>query len=207
MKYKLIIFDFDGTLADTFDFFLDLINDMAIKHHFKTLSDDDKENIKDLSARQIIKNLKIPFWKIPKVAKSMKASLSSSNSPIEVFDFIPQILLELKNKNVNLAILTSNNQVNVKRILRNNFSLFGASTFDVSILGKKRQFKKLIKNHQVLPSEVLIIGDEVRDIEAAQNIGVDIASVCWGYNSQKILISQKPTYLIQSPQQILDIFN
>ncbi|MDB9744023.1 HAD-IA family hydrolase [Fibrobacterales bacterium] len=207
MKYKLIIFDFDGTLADSFEFFLDRINSVAIKHRFKTLSDEDKTYVKNKSARELIKFLKIPFWKIPRVAKSMKGILTSNLNAVKKFDMIPFVLDELHQKGIQLALLTSNDLENVKHILGPQFDYFGKSTFSVSILGKHRKFKQLIKSYQLRPEDVLLVGDEVRDIEAAKRIGIDIASVSWGYNSRKILSAQNPTYLLDTPSQILELLD
>ena len=55
------------------------------------------------------------------------------------------------------------------------------------------------------PSNVLYVGDEVRDIEAAKKAGIRIAAVTWGYNSKKALEAYKPDYLVTKPEELLQI--
>jgi phosphoglycolate phosphatase-like HAD superfamily hydrolase len=66
-------------------------------------------------------------------------------------------------------------------------------------------FKKILRRYGIRKEEVLYVGDEIRDITATKNIGVDIASVDWGYNSREGLEEHKPEYLISEPEELLTI--
>jgi phosphoglycolate phosphatase-like HAD superfamily hydrolase len=55
------------------------------------------------------------------------------------------------------------------------------------------------------PREILFIGDEIRDIDAAQETGVHIAAVTWGYNSRTALESAAPDHILDSPEEITEL--
>ena len=51
------------------------------------------------------------------------------------------------------------------------------------------------------------IGDEVRDIEAAKEAGINSVAVTWGFSDLAQLKKAKPFALITKPEQLLDIIN
>jgi phosphoglycolate phosphatase-like HAD superfamily hydrolase len=64
---------------------------------------------------------------------------------------------------------------------------------------------RLIRSENVIPSEILYVGDETRDIEAAKESGLRMAAVTWGYNSAVALSALNPEHLLQSPLELLKI--
>ena len=63
-----------------------------------------------------------------------------------------------------------------------------------------------MKDKDLKLSEMIYIGDETRDIQAAKKAGIRSAAVTWGYNSRKALEAQSPDYLIHSPQELFHLF-
>ncbi len=72
------------------------------------------------------------------------------------------------------------------------------------MLGKAREIRVAMKNLKLAPAEVLFIGDETRDIEATQKVGIPIAAVTWGYNSRKSIEALKPSRIFDRPEDLLD---
>jgi phosphoglycolate phosphatase len=70
------------------------------------------------------------------------------------------------------------------------------------MFGKSPQFRKVIRRTGARPPEVLSIGDETRDIEAAHRAGIDSGAVTWGYARPEILEAHRPTFLFSSMQDI-----
>ena len=68
MRYSLVIFDLDGTLADSFPWFLRVVNGVADKFRFKPIEPDDVESLRRAGTREILKRLDVPFWKLPAIA-------------------------------------------------------------------------------------------------------------------------------------------
>ena len=70
MKYRLAIFDFDGTLADSFSFFIRVFNQLAEQHGFTKVDLDLVPTYRQYNARQIMEQVGMPAWKLPFVVKS-----------------------------------------------------------------------------------------------------------------------------------------
>lgn len=204
--YKLMIFDFDGTLADSYPWFRDSINIAARKFSFQEIEPEDFEELRSLDSKTIIKRLKISWWKIPLLASYMRKLFTKNAHQIQVFPGIEVVLKTLSQRGVKLALVTSNSKINVQKILGSKiYSYFDFYHFDVSLFGKKKAYRKLMKKQGLLPSECLSIGDEVRDIEAAQSLGISSAAVLWGYAHADVLTKKGPTYLIRNMRDILDV--
>lgn len=95
MKYKLAIFDFDGTLADSSPWFLSVLNDVAGKYRFKQITQDEVEMLRTFDSRKIIKHLKVPLWKMPLIAREMRARMSCDIDRIALFPGVSLMLEEL----------------------------------------------------------------------------------------------------------------
>jgi len=124
------------------------------------------------------------------------------------FSGLVEALKTLKEKGFSLGILTSNFQKNVELFLKkNNLEIFDFIYSDNSpfLLGKGDKLKKLIEKNHWRQDEVVYVGDETRDVEAAKKAGVKIISVSWGFNSKKILQKQQPDFLINKPEELKEL--
>ena len=88
----------------------------------------------------------------------------------------------------------------------NQLELFDFIHTTSKIWSKNRSLKTLIHDNQLKLSEVIYIGDETRDIVAAQKAGIRCVAVTWGFNSRKALEAHRPDYLIHSPQELFRLF-
>lgn len=205
MKYKVIVFDFDGTFADSFSVFVAGFNRAALKYSFQSLSEENTAQLRELGARQFIQKLNIPFWKVPLVGYIVKKQLSRSASEIKLFPGVGELIKELKAKGITVAILTSNVEANVRTILGKELStMIDTYQCNVGVFSKKKALMKILKKHSWKQSEVLMVGDEVRDAEAAKNCGVDFCAVAWGYNSAPVLEPLSVWKPLQSFEQLLN---
>ena len=186
-RYKLIIFDFDGTLADSFPWFLKAINVAARKYHFKTLDSAHAESFRHYSHREILKELSISWWKVPLIARFMRKLMKTEIEEISLFPGVSELILEFKKENIKLAIISSNSEENIRLILGSLSSIIDYYACSASLTGKKKKFYKVVKLSGLSSDEVLSVGDEVRDIEAANESKIDAAGVTWGGGSEDIL--------------------
>ena len=108
MKYQLVIFDFDGTLADTYPWFTQVINKVAEKHRFKQIAADEMGTVREYSARQLIQHLCIPLWKVPIIARQMRTLMAEEIDAIRLFIGVDLLLQQLSSKGVKLALVSSN---------------------------------------------------------------------------------------------------
>ena len=143
MKYRLAIFDFDGTLADSFPFFAQVINQLAEQHGFKKIDLDLAPTYRQYNARQIMKQVGMPDWKLPFVVKSFTSLMRQNAASISPFEHIDELLLHLANKGVTLAIVSSNSYENVSRILGPaNTKLISQFECGMSILANQPECRK-----------------------------------------------------------------
>jgi len=205
---KKLIFDFDGTIADTLDLLVDIYN--KIHHHYRCLPVDirDKEDLKKLKAQKILKKYKISFLKIPFLLIRIRRELKKRISEVKIFEDIELVLKELKNKGFDLYILTSNSKENVEIFLRDNYLLdiFKFVYSSSNIFGKDKSIKKIFKNYNINKEDCVYIGDETRDIEAMKKIDLPIIAVSWGFNSKCALKRLSPDKIIESPKELLDLY-
>lgn len=203
MKYRLAIFDFDGTLADSFPFFIRVFNQLAEQHGFKGIDPDLADTYRSYDARQVMEQLGIPAWKLPLVAKSYISLMRQNTASIPLFEHIDDMLLHLANKGVTLAIVSSNSYDNVSRILGPAITrLISQFECGVSIFGKSARIRKVLKKTGIPCREAIYIGDQVTDLEAARKEKVAFGAVSWGYGTIESLRQHFPEEVFDSVSAI-----
>ena len=207
-KKDYLIFDFDGTIAESFKTILKILRSISKDFGIDKITDRDIKKFKEKGVSQSIRDLKIPLIKIPVIAKKVKEKLNKDIINLNSFSGLKEVLLELKKRKYNLGILTSNSKDNVEKFLkRNDLDLFEFIYSDSSLFGKDKVLKNLLRKQNIKPSEVIYFGDEIRDIQAAIKLNVKIVAVSWGFNTKKALEKYKPTYLVEKPSEILTLFS
>ena len=201
---KTLIFDFDGTLADSADLMIECANALAAKYHYPIIENPHQH--KDKPARYILKELlQIPWYRIPFYIRDMKNLFKSKLQHVEIFEGIPEALESLS-KRYRLGLLSTNNSETIHRILkRYSIDQFDFISADSALFGKHKEIKKILKRYKLSLNDTLYIGDELRDIEATRKIGMKIGVVGWGLNSVHVLKSQNPAYLFQTPDELANI--
>ena len=201
---RLLIFDFDGTIADTFDAALGILNKLAVEFGFRSLEPKDLERARDMRTRQLMKFLGIPTRKMSRLARRGSEELHARIQSIQPLPGMPEALRELQALGYALGIITSNNEVNVQIFLRSHgLELFNFVRCSSKLLGKARMIRSVIRREHVRAADILFVGDETRDIEAAKKVGIRIAAVTWGYNSRRSLEAMKPDFVFESPGELV----
>ncbi len=200
--YRLVVFDFDGTLADTFGWFGGVINDVADRFRFRRVGSHETERLRGMGARQIIRDLGIPAWKLPLISRHMHALMVRDIATIRLFEGVPTLLDELRGEGADLAVVSSNTEANIRAVLGDQAALIGSFSCGASLFGKARRLRALMKASGLPPDRILAIGDEIRDIEAAREAGCDCAAVAWGYTDRDALARHGPDFLFDDPAEI-----
>ena len=206
MAAKVVLFDFDGTIADTYNAIATITNQLSSEFGYKSLSKDELLLLKNLSSREIVRLSEISIFKIPFLVRRVRTELSKEIGDLSPIKGMSSILFELKNRGYILGIVTSNNKENVEIFLRKNkldclFSYVYSST---SIFGKHKIINQTIKNNQLSKADVIYVGDETRDIRSSRKSNIGIAAVSWGFNAAEILQEYKPDYLVHQPSELLE---
>ena len=203
MKYKLVIFDFDGTLADTFYWFVKNIRAVADKYGFKNITDEEVEDLRNFDAKHMIKHVGFPMLKLPLIATHMRGLMKKEIHTIKLFDGVPKMLHELHGVGLTLAVVSTNSEENVKTVLGPELSaLISDYECGVLLFGKEAKFKKISHKCKISLSEAIYIADEMRDLHSAQKVGLDIGFVSWGYTNPEPLKKMKPTMFFEKVEEI-----
>jgi phosphoglycolate phosphatase len=201
--YKYIVFDFDGTIADSRDVFIALYNELALKHGYGQMTPQNLQQLRCMSIAQRCKLLKVPMYKVPFMASAVIKQFEASVPLLRFNDGMKELLQSLVDNNVKTAVLSSNSQKNIQQF----FDIQGVAISEIfcsrSVFGKHVLINKFLKQKNLKPTEILYVGDELRDVIACQKSGVAMAWVSWGYDSIESLENNKPDYVIHNPAEIL----
>ncbi|WP_206862329.1 HAD-IA family hydrolase [Lysobacter changpingensis] len=181
MRYPLVIFDFDGTLADSFPFFVKAQHALADRHGFTAIAEDRVDALRRLGTRELMREVNLPAWKAPIVAADFIRMMRGA-PPVPLFPGVAEVLRQLRDGGARLAILTSNSVENVRRVI--DAELLGAIELidgGAHMLGKHRRIARMLKEARAAASEAIYVGDQVSDGEAARRVGVAFGAVGWGY--------------------------
>ena len=206
VKYKYVIFDFDGTLADTEEANFVIYQKLAEKYNLRNITMDELGRLKKMHAKEVIAYIELKKRYLPFLLKKGKNLLTQDIKNISLCK--PDIfhaISNLREMGIKTAIITTNSKTNVKLFLEAH----DVDIFDIIVsagmFGKESKMKKIVKKAKMNIDEFLYVGDEIRDITAARNAKMDIASVGWGYNTVESLKKHKPDYLIFEPSELIDI--
>ena len=204
----IFIFDFDGTIADTRGYVVEISNRLSREFHYRTIAPHEVHALKNKSSREIIRHLKIPLLKLPAILARVKKELRKNIVQIRPFAGLKETLHDLKKRDIIIGILSSNARENILEFLEHHeLNFFDFIQATPKVWSKNISLNKLIREHGFESDRIVYIGDEIRDIEAARRLGLKVAAVTWGYNSSSALQEHLPDFLIHSPQELFQVIS
>lgn len=207
MKKPVIIFDFDGTIAKTLPVLFDIANALSDDYHFRKIDDREIEVLRGMTAREAIKEIGISKWRLFFLARKLKSELRQDIDKVDIVEGFSEEFQKIHRNDYTIGIITSDTEVNVERFLnaKGIRNLFSFIVSDVGIWGKAKAIRKYLKRKNLNEDEVIYVGDEIRDIEAARDSRVKIIAVPWGFNNEPALQRYNPDYLVHAPSEIMSI--
>jgi phosphoglycolate phosphatase len=204
---KALIFDFDGTIADSFETLLAIFEEVTKRP--EKLTTNELKELRGKSLKEVIKYLKIKRWQIPRLILKAKSSVAVKIVDIKPFPDMPEMLRQLSKDGYKLYIMSTNSSANIDKFLKRNKldDCFTKVYGDIGLRSKSSALKKLMKKEKLKPDGCTYIGDEVRDIEAAKNAGITSVGVAWGFNYPEALESAKPDAIAKIPQDLIKILS
>jgi phosphoglycolate phosphatase len=199
MARPFTIFDFDGTIADSFAESLLSYNRLAPRLRLRPVRDEEVPELRRLTAGQLLQKLGIPMWKLPRLMLAVRADLHDHFHSVKPFPGIAEALDELRRADCHLAIVTSNSEENVRNFLvRHGIDAFQTVVAGASIFGKGTRLKRLLKSARADTSVAVYVGDTVPDIRAAREVGAAAVAVTWGFSDKLPLAAENPDVLADS---------
>jgi phosphoglycolate phosphatase len=200
---SILIFDFDGTIADSFFIAKDVYRKLAKGR--RSTDEAEVEVLRSLTARQVIARTGVKWWQIPYIAYYTRKQMKTRLGEIQSFKGMAEVLAELHKQGHQMYIASSNSVNNVQTFLQNNNL---AGYFDdvhggIGLFDKAAALRKVAAKHGFAPQDAIYIGDEARDVEATRRLGMRCVSVTWGYNNLKGLERSRPKEVVDTPKELL----
>lgn len=202
-RFALVIFDFDGTLADSGDWFLSIADELADRFNFRHVAPAEIEGLRGQSTRDVLRYLRIPRWKLPAMARYIHKRLATEIDQIQLFDGVVELVEALAESGVRLALVTSNSAHNTRAVLGDSMmARFEQVECGASLFGKAPRYRRVLKRMRVNAGDALSIGDETRDIISSRKVGLMTAGVLWGYAAREALAAATPDTLFSAPDDV-----
>lgn len=198
-----IIFDFDGTIADSFDQVLAFLLHEAGRNP-ADMTVEQRAALKGLSMKDLARKVGIPQWRLPFVYFKGKAALTSQMRKLSTFNGMDEVLQTVHNEQYRLFIISSNSRRNIDRFLTEH----GLSGYFVRVyanagwFGKGRVLRMALKQNKLDAATTVYVGDEVRDIVGAHAANMPSIAVNWGFSSEAQLLEHSPTVLVRTPAEL-----
>ena len=197
-----IIFDFDGTIANSFDEVLAFMLKVSRKDLAQLGLE--KQDLKSLSMKDLALKVGVPWWRLPLLYFEGKRVLKKRMHTVPVFDGMSEVLKSLHDEQYRLYIISSNSRSNINRFLAEN----GLSGYFIKVYGNAGWFgkasilRRALKKNKLEADKTVYVGDEVRDVIGAKLAGMPCIAVNWGFGSESNLLQYNPTVLVRTPGEL-----
>ena len=213
---KLLIFDLDGTIADTKRSICDAIN-ITMEHFSKpTHSPDEVARAMGNGSLMLVRRL------LPEADRENEELVRTVfefydetydttciNAPF--YDGMKSAMEELKERGYTLAVLSNKQDRYVKKIMEAYFdegvlSMSQGQRVDLPVKPDPTVPLMIAEKLGFEPSDCAFIGDSEVDVQTAKNAGMTGVACAWGYRSEEVLAKNPPEFLIHYPYELLNIF-
>ena len=196
-----IIFDFDGTIADTLQIVIDFGNENQSRFAGKTIS---RETFRNRSMREALLYVELPYYRLPQFVFEVKRHIRARLTNVQLFPGMKELIQTIASERRNLYIMSSNSKENIVAVLKKYDieNCFQAIYSDSSIFGKHNVLNRLFKNFNLHFDECIYVGDEVRDLEACKKSGIDMICVDWGWDNRSRLSRAGAEKIVSSPDEL-----
>lgn len=201
-----IVFDFDGTIADTFDLALEIYNTIAPEYNCRPAGPDDHELLRTKKPQELLKIYGVSRLKMLSLLLRVRKELGRHIPDIKLVPGMEASLRDIRNAGYRMGILTSNSVKNVSTFMSVNglSGLFDFIYSGKSLMGKEKVIRRLLIHENLSPDRVVYVGDETRDIEASQHAGIPVVAVSWGLNRRDVLAGLSPDQIADKPNELLE---
>lgn len=211
MKYKAIVFDWDGTLVDSASHIVESMQNAAAQYSLPFRNEFEVKQIIGLGLPEAI----VALWpEIEKDRSTIKAVskqygvhyLSENREQMQMFDYAHELFEQIRRLNLRLAVATGKSRVGLNRAL-SQFKL--AHIFDDTRCADETRSKphplmlhELSRSLNVDTDNMLMVGDTQFDLDMATNAGVDSVAITHGAHELEKLKLSKPLHVVDDLKQL-----
>jgi phosphoglycolate phosphatase len=202
---SLILFDFDGVLADTLAdmlrFAQEVCEELGVKH---PVVQTDLSELEVMSFTTFGRACEVPEHLVDEFVRRCMGKFAEKKTPPALFNGLGEVMVKLAESHT-LAVVTGNTGGNVRAFLEEH-GLEGCvrAVYGVDMPGSKVDKILMAKSQFAAEGEeVFMIGDSVSDIRAAREVGVRSIAVSWGHQSMERLLEAEPDHVVYRPEEII----
>jgi len=202
---KHVVFDFDGTIANTTHLVPQIINEVLKEFNKPPIEPDEMKRYLKMHWKDAVKEYGIRWREMPKYALAAQRKMHNKLDHIDLCEDIKDVILHLSEK-YTTNIISLNSKANISKVIKkHNLNTIEEVFSTKGKMTKKKILKKYLKQYNIKRHEMLYIGDELGDIEACKKNNIKVVAVTWGYDSKEKLSAANPDYLVDSPYDIAQI--
>ncbi|HEU5077683.1 MAG TPA: HAD hydrolase-like protein [Opitutaceae bacterium] len=195
-----IIFDFDGTLADSEELCFELLNEIGGRHRYRQLERGELSALKMMSYPERLRHLGVPLAHVPFLAMEARRQYRMRVHTLRPFEGVRDALMRLREMGFQLHVLSSNAVTTIRQFLSaHDMDLFQSVTCEKNFFGKHIGLRRFVRSNKLELSDVVYLADEVRDVDACRKIDLPIISVGWGFDPTAILRKANPGLTVDTP--------
>jgi phosphoglycolate phosphatase len=198
-RFQLLIFDWDGTIADSLH---QIVNAIRFAINELGFPERDEELIRSIIGLGLNEAFERLFPGIDAVqCKSMASHyrefyLSTTSDGIRLFPDVAETIKLLYDNGHDLAVATGKSRRGLDRALRESgmFEYFHYTRCADETFSKPhpQMLEEIMEIFASGPEQALMIGDSEHDLQMAVNAGVASAAVTYGAQNSKYLLKFKP---------------
>lgn len=199
---KTVIFDFDGTLVDSFKVAIEVAHELT--HRPILVQPEEIVRLRKMRLLDVAKELQLPRWQWPFLLLRGRRMMTRRLDEVVPFPGMPELVQDLHASGYNLLVMSSNSQLNVQKVLnaRSMSQYFSFIKGGIGLTGKAKGLRELMQQEKLDVANCIYVGDEPRDIEGSRKVGMPCLSVTWGFNAYELLQDHKPLAIVDTPEEL-----
>ncbi len=202
-QQQAVIFDFDGTLANTVDLVVRIYNEHAGELGAKTVSVDEYSTLRTIGYKKAMKSKNLHWHVLPRLVFIIKRGIKEHLQEVKPYDGIQSLIVDLKAAGMMIGVLTSNDGALVQKFLETHgFPAFDFVVSEKTVFGKDKALKKIIERHGLDKKNVVYVGDETRDVTASKKAGVHVIGVTWGFGGRESMVATAPDQTVHTVDEL-----
>jgi len=203
---KRAIFDFDGTIADSKELGIRILNDLAPKYGYQKLPETGRHEYYHMSLKRRMDALGIGYRKLMPLSRDFIGEFARHAGAVEPIPGMVDIIRQIHARGIGITIISSNSKENIRIFLENHGLLFVDRIMGVrKLFGKEKYIRRELKELGLSPGEAIYIGDEARDVDACKKAEVRVIAVTWGFDSPRILKEAAPDFIATRPEELIEL--
>lgn len=215
MKYKLAVFDLDGTLLDSLEDLRDSVNVVLEAHNYPKRSLEEIRHFVGNGSVKLIERA-VPTGTSKEEEKIIHDEYKEyydkhCNEKTKAYEGIIDVLKILKNNGVKLAILSNKPNFTVEKLneiyFEGLFEIARGSLPEVAVKPAPDSLLRILKELNISREDTVYIGDSDVDVNTAKNAGVDEIAVTWGFRDENFLKEKGATRFAKNSKELLELIS